>query len=512
MASACLLERLSNSSASYAGLVNSTKNFDVVLIGGGIMSATLGTLLKLLKPELSIQVFERLSEPALESSNPWNNAGTGHAALCELNYMPDSKDGSLPDPKKAIEINEQFQLSRQFWAHLVQIGALKDPKSFINSTPHMSFVRGKKDADYLRRRYEALKDQPLFAGMEFTTDIKKIEQWAPLLTKGRAEHEEIAATRIETGTDVDFGAITRQLIEFLEKNGVGFSNNAEVTDLNRNSDQSWNITVKNISTSSTEFVNAKFVFVGAGGWALKLLQKSGISEAKGYGTFPVGGQWLRSTNPELVSQHKAKVYSQASVGAPPMSVPHLDTRIVDGEASLLFGPYATANPKFLKNGSIFDLPGSLRPANLIPYISVALSNFSLIKYLLGELLKTKRMKFKALQDFMPTAVEKDWELLNAGQRAQVIKKDTVKGGVLQFGTEVITARDGSISGLLGASPGASTAVHVMIQVLERSFSNSIPDLSKKLSKIIPSYGTKLSSSPKKAAESLASTAAILKLN
>lgn len=476
------------------------------------MSATLGTLLKLLKPDLSIQVYERLDSPALESSNPWNNAGTGHAALCELNYMPDSKDGSLPKVGKAVAINEQFQLSRQFWAHLVEIGILKEPSSFINSTPHMSFVRGEKDVDYLRRRYEALKDEPLFSGMEFTTDPKKIAAWTPLLIEGRNTDEPIAATRIASGTDVDFGSITRQLFSYLSSNGASVASNSEVIDLNRNSDQSWNITIKEISTSNTQYVNAKFVFVGAGGWALKLLQKSGIAEAKGYGTFPVGGQWLRSSKPELVAKHKAKVYSQAATGAPPMSVPHLDTRVVDGKASLLFGPYATANPKFLKNGSVFDLPASLRLSNLKPYLAVGLTNFSLVRYLVGELLKTKRMKFKSLQEFMPSAVAEDWELLDAGQRAQVIKKDTKRGGILQFGTEVVTARDGSICGLLGASPGASTAVHAMIEVLERSFAKSIPNFSSKMKNLIPSYGTHLSASPKKAAESLAKTAAILKLD
>jgi malate dehydrogenase (quinone) len=423
------LEPQSSFFPSYACRVNSTKNFDVVLIGGGIMSATLGTFLKLLKPELSIQVFERLDAPALESSNPWNNAGTGHAALCEPNYMPDTKDGSLPNASKAIAINEQFQLSRQFWSHLVDLGVLKEPSTFINSTPHMTFVQGAADVDYLRRRFEVLKNEPLFAGMEYSEDPEVIAKWAPLLIKGRDVNTPIAATWIESGTDVDFGSITRQLFDYLSSNDVEVSSASEVIDLNRNLDNSWNVTVKNIATSTTNYVNAKFIFVGAGGWALKLLQKSGIAEAKGYGTFPVGGQWLRTSNPNVVAQHKAKVYSPAAVGAPPMSVPHLDTRVVDGTTSLLFGPYATANPKFLKNGSVFDLPFSIRPANLIAYIAVGLTNFPLIKYLIGELLKTKNGKFRALKEFMPTAVAEDWELLNAGQRAQVIKKDRVKGGV-----------------------------------------------------------------------------------
>ena len=471
------------------------------------MSATLGTFLKVLNPNISIQVFERLDQVSLESSNPWNNAGTGHAALCELNYMPDSKDGSLPDPAKAISINEQFQLSREFWTWAVAQGILKDPSTFISATPHMTFVRGAKDVDYLKRRFESLKTQPLFAGMEFSTDAAKIADWAPLLIEGRVGDEPIAATRIESGTDVDFGAVTNQLFANLKANGVQVATSSEVTGLRKQADGSWNISVRGAQT-----VNAKFVFVGAGGWALKLLQKSGIAEAKGYGTFPVGGQWLRTDNPQIVAKHKAKVYSQASVGAPPMSVPHLDTRVVDGKTSLLFGPYATSNPKFLKNGSILDLPLSLRPSNLIPYIAVGLSNFGLIKYLVGELLKSKSRKFESLLEFMPTAQPGDWQLLNAGQRAQIIKKDAAKGGVLQFGTEIITSADGSISGLLGASPGASTAVYAMLEVLKKSFGKEFAAWEPRLKEVMPSYGVKLNDDPKAAAASLAATAKALKIN
>jgi len=478
----------------------------VVLIGGGIMSATLGTFLKVLNPAVSIQVYERLDDVSLESSNPWNNAGTGHAALCELNYMPDSKDGSLPDPSKAISINEQFQLSREFWAWAVQRGVLGDPDGFIHSTPHMTFVRGAKDVDYLGRRFQALKDQPLFKGMEFATDAETIRAWAPLLIEGRTGSEPIAATRIESGTDVDFGAITRQLLANLQKQGVAVATSAEVKGLKKQADGSWNVSVAGSPT-----VNAKFVFVGAGGWALRLFQKSGIAEAKGYGTFPVGGQWLRTDNPEVVAKHKAKVYSQASVGAPPMSVPHLDTRVVDGQTSLLFGPYATSNPKFLKQGSILDLPLSVRPTNVIPYLAVAFSNFGLIKYLVGELLKSKAKKFESLLDFMPDAKPEDWRLLNAGQRAQIIKKDAAKGGILQFGTEIVTSADGSISGLLGASPGASTAVYAMLEVLKKSFGPDWAAWEPKLREIMPSYGVKLNADAKAAAASLKATAKVLKI-
>ena len=483
---------------------------DVALIGGGIMSATLGVLLKHLDPKLSIASFERLDDVALESSNPWNNAGTGHAALCELNYMPDSKDGSLPDPSKAIAINEQFQLSRQLWASFVKLGILKAPETFIHSTPHMTFVRGEKNVDYLRRRSVALSKQPLFKGFEFTTDYKKIRTWAPLLIDGRQAGESIAATRIESGTDVDFGAITKQLFDYLAKKKNPIQLNSEVVALRR-VNAGWHLTVKDTTTGSKRYLEAKFVFVGAGGWALKLLQKAGIPEAKGFGLFPVSGSFLRTDDANLVAQHRAKVYSQASVGAPPMSVPHLDTRIVDGKASLLFGPYAGAIPKFLKRGSVLDLPLAIRPSNIRPYLSVALKNLSLIKYLVSELTKSQTKQFEALREFMPNARPENWKLIVAGQRAQVIKRDSKGNGVLQFGTEVVTSADGSIAGLLGASPGASTSVHIMLEVLQKSFGSKFDEWTPELKRLIPSLGVNLNDDAALAKKVLAATAKTLKL-
>jgi len=463
------------------------------------MSATLGTLLKELSPNLKIALFERLDQVALESSNPWNNAGTGHAALCELNYMPNAED-----PSKAIQINEQFQLSRQLWAHLVDKKILGDPKTFINSTPHMTYVHGEKDVAYLQKRYETLKSQPLFEGIEFSTDHKQIAKWTPLLIDGRDKNQAIAATRIESGTDVDFGAITTQLVAHLKNSDVEIHTGNEIKNLKKTG------SVWTIKHQQGE-VTAKFVFVGAGGWALKMLQKSGIPEAKGYGTFPVSGAFLKTSNPAVVNQHQAKVYSQAAVGAPPMSVPHLDTRVVDGQTSLLFGPYAGLNFKFLKFGSIFDLPLSVRFANIIPYLSVAVSNLGLIKYLVTEVTKSKKKKFESLQDFVPNANPADWELITAGQRAQVIKKDAKKGGILQFGTEVVSSADGSIAGLLGASPGASTGAHIMIEVLKKGFPQEFKSWEKELKKMIPSYGTELNKDAKAAKASLAATAKTLKL-
>ncbi len=488
-----------------------SESVDVVLIGGGIMSATLGTLLQELQPDWKIKIFERLSDVAEESSNAWNNAGTGHAALCELNYMPEGKDGTV-DPAKAIAINEQFQLSRQLWTSWLERGILDAPSTFINATPHMTFVRGEKDVAYLKKRYEALKNEPLFAGIEYSEDSRVINQWAPLLMQKRRKGEPFAATRVPAGTDVDFGALTRQLFTHLTEQGAELSTDTEVRSLKQRADGSWKVGYRRTLGRTPGSIDAKFVFVGAGGWAIKLLQKSGIPEIKGYGVFPIGGQWLKTSNPELVAQHQAKVYSQASVGAPPMSVPHLDTRVVDGESSLLFGPFATFSPKFLKNGSIFDIVAQVRPGNLAPMIKVAIDNPGLIKYLVSELAKNHAKKVDSLREFVPTAKDADWELLQAGQRAQVMKKDPDKGGVLQFGTEVVTSSDGSIAGLLGASPGASTAVSIMLGLLRTCFPDRIAAWEPTLAELIPSYGQSLNTRPDVARASVDATAEALAIN
>lgn len=479
---------------------------DVVLIGGGIMSATLGTFIKRVRPEWSIRIYERLGELAQESSNPWNNAGTGHSALCELNYMPDASD-----PGKALTINEQFQQSRQFWATLVGEGALGEPESFINPAAHMTFVRKQSDVDYLRQRYETLKPQPLFEEIEYSEDPAEIATWAPLLIQKRDKAETFAATRSIAGTDVNFGALTQKLISNLVDAGAELRLNTEVTGLKKQADGSWTVKTKKLVGQTKGAATARFVFVGAGGWALKLLQKAQLPEAKGYGTFPISGQFLRTDKAEIVAKHGVKVYSQAEAGAPPMSVPHLDKRIVDGEASLLFGPYAGPDPKFLKNGSILDLPGSIRPANIIPYLSVAKDNLVLLKYLIGELTASKQKQFGELRKFMPTADPKDWHMITAGQRAQVIKKDAKKGGVLQFGTEVVAAADGSIVGLLGASPGASTAVPIMLDVLKTCFAEEYPEWEPALRGLIPTLGRTLNDDAELARSTMAATAEVLHL-
>ena len=460
------------------------------------MSATLGMLLKELDPDLKITVFEKLSAAGEESSNEWNNAGTGHAALCELNYTVEKPDGSV-DIKKALEINEQFQVSLQFWSYLVNNQILHNPQDFIMPLPHMSLVLGERDVNFLQKRFEAMVSNPLFEGMEFSKDPEQLKEWIPLIMQNRDTKEPIAATKIDTGTDVNFGALTRLLFADLAKKGVKINYKHSVNDLKRTSEGLWEVKVQNQDSGITEMHAAKFVFIGGGGGSLHLLQKSGIPEGKHMGGFPVSGIFLVCKNQEIVEKHHAKVYGKAKVGAPPMSVPHLDTRFIDNKKSLLFGPFAGFSPKFLKTGSMFDLITSVKPDNLLTMLAAGAKNMSLTSYLIQQLMLSKEKRIEELREFIPNAKEEDWDLVVAGQRVQVIK-DTEAGGkgTLQFGTEVVSAADGSIAALLGASPGASTAVHVMLEVIRKCFPEKMPDWEPKLKEMIPSYGSSLKDNPK----------------
>lgn len=489
------------------------KKVDVLLIGGGIMSATLGVWLNELEPDLSMEMVERLDGVAQESSNGWNNAGTGHSALAELNYTPEDENGKVQIPK-AVEINEAFQISRQFWAWQVQQGVLKNPRSFINSTPHMSFVWGDDNIKFLKKRYEALQASPLFAGMQYSEDPAVIKKWVPLMMEGRDPNQKIAATWTPIGTDVNFGEITRQFVAHLQTTPkFDLKLSSEVQDITKNGDGTWRVSYKNLKDGSKTETDAKFVFIGAGGGALHLLQKSGIPEAKEYAGFPVGGSFLVTDNPTIAEQHLAKAYGKASVGAPPMSVPHLDTRVLDGKRVILFGPFATFSTKFLKEGSYLDLLTTTTTHNVWPMTKVGIKEYPLVEYLAGQLMLSDEDRLNALKEYFPNAKAEDWRLWQAGQRVQIIKRDEAAGGVLKLGTEIVASADGTIAGLLGASPGASTAAPIMLTVLQKVFKDKVatPAWQEKLHQIVPSYGTQLNGSPEKVAEEWAYTAKVLQL-
>jgi malate dehydrogenase (quinone) len=489
------------------------KKVDVLLIGGGIMSATLGVWLNELEPGLSMQMVERLDGVAEESSNGWNNAGTGHSALAELNYTPQDENSKVTI-SKAVEVNEGFQLTRQFWAWQVRQGVLKNPHSFINSTPHMSFVWGDDNVKFLKKRHEALLASPLFAGMQYSEDPAVIKKWVPLMMEGRDPNQKIAATWNPNGTDVNFGEVTRQLVGYLQTTPkFELKLSSEVQDITQNGNGSWRVSYKNLKDGSESATDTKFLFIGAGGGALKLLQKSGIPEAREYAGFPVGGSFLVTENPAITERHLAKAYGQASVGAPPMSVPHLDTRVLDGKRLILFGPFATFSTKFLKEGSYLDLLSTTTTANVWPMTRVGIKEYPLVEYLAGQLMLSDNDRLAALKEYFPNAKAEDWRLVQAGQRVQIIKRDEAAGGVLKLGTEIVTSKDGTIAGLLGASPGASTAVPIMVSLLQKVFKDKVatPAWQEKLHQILPSYGTQLNDNPAKVAEEWAYTAKILEL-
>ncbi|SDP99254.1 malate dehydrogenase (quinone) [Ectopseudomonas guguanensis] len=489
------------------------KKVDVLLIGGGIMSSTLAVWLAELEPQWSMEMIERLDAVAEESSNGWNNAGTGHSALAELNYTPEDKDGNI-NISKAIEINESFQVTRQFLAWQVRQGVLGNPPSFINSTPHMSFVWGDDNIRFLRKRYEALQASPLFSSMEYSEDPEQIRNWVPLMMAGRDPQQKVAATWSPDGTDVNFGEITRQFVGHLQQqDNFSLRLSTEVRDISRNDDGTWRVVFRNLDDGSEGSTDARFVFVGAGGGALTLLQKSAIPEAEDYGGFPVGGSFLVTENPQIAVRHMAKAYGIAPTGAPPMSVPHLDTRVLDGKRMILFGPFATFSTKYLKQGSYWDLFGSMTTRNVWPMTKVGLSEFSLVRYLIGQVMQSDDDRFQALQAYYPEAKKDDWRLWQAGQRVQIIKRDADKGGVLKLGTEVVAAADGSIAGLLGASPGASTAAPIMLDLLQRAFKEPFasPAWQEKIREIVPSYGNSLNENPEQFQAIWRSTSRLLQL-
>ena len=463
---------------------------DVAIVGGGIVSATLATMLAELQNDMRILIFERLGDVAEESSKAMNNAGTGHAANCELNYTPEKADGSV-DIAKALNINSAFEVSLQFWSHLVERGIIPPPVTFLNRCPHLSFVWGEANTRFLRTRQARLSAHPMFQDMRLSEDRAELTEWMPLVMEGRDATTPLAATRVDRGTDLDFGSLSHTLVKSLQaRPGFQLHTSHHVKDLFKDADGLWHLVVEDRAEGRTREFTARFVFLGAGGGALPLLLKSGIPESRGYGGFPVSGQWLVCKNPELVARHAAKVYGKATIGAPPMSVPHLDTRMIGGKAELLFGPYAGFTTKYLKAGSFLDLPRSVKFSNLKPMLAAGWHNLDLTRYLIGQVLQSPEDRVKTLRDFVPTARLEDWDLEIAGQRVQIIKRDPVQGGKLEFGTEMVASADGTLAALLGASPGASTCAATMVELLIRCF----PEQARteawqaKIAQMVPSYG------------------------
>lgn len=467
-------------------------NPDVILIGSGVMSANLGALLKRLDPALRIQVFEAADELAYEASNGWNNAGTGHAGICELTYTPDRDAAGRVKVQKAIDIFQEFEQTLQFWAHAVASGMIDSPKDFINPVQHISFVHGAEHVDFLRSRHAGLTAHHFFREMEFTTDPKKIGAWAPLLTAGRDPSQPIAATRMAGGTDINFGNLSRKLLGWLARqDGCGVAAGHKVVGLDR-AGGGWDVTVRARRTGAERTVRANFVFVGAGGGSLPLLQKAGLPEARGLGGFPIGGNWLVCDRPEIVARHQAKVYGQNLPEAPTMAIPHLDTRILDGKKMLLFGPFAAWTTRFLhRTGSWTDLPRSVRPHNVMTLLRIGATNLPLVRYLVQQGTQSMADRLRVLRLFYPEAQAADWKLIDGGIRVQAIKKTDGEAGIVHFGTEVLTSADRTMSALLGASPGASTCVNIVTEVARKCF----PHLTEgeagieRLRKLIPTYGT-----------------------
>ncbi|MDP4085265.1 MAG: malate dehydrogenase (quinone) [Bacillota bacterium] len=485
---------------------------DAILIGGGIMSATLGVLLKELAPDWNITMFERLEVAGEESSNERNNSGTGHAALCELNYTTEQPDGTI-NIDAAIRINERFQLSRQLWAYLVDRKLIDNPRSFITGLPHISFVQGKGNIAFLKKRLEALSSHPLFQGMTFSDDPDQLREWFPLIMKGRSANDPVAATKIDDGTDVNYGALTRAMCDHLAKENVNIKYNHHVEDIMRAADGSWEVKVRNLKSGMIEKHISKFVFIGGGGGSLPLLQKTRIPEGKHIGGFPISGQYLECNNPKVIEQHYAKVYGKNPDGAPHMVVPHLDTRFIDGKKALIFGPFAGFSPKFLKTGSNWDLFASIKSDNLITMLASGVKNIPLMQYLIQQLTLTKEQRMKELREFVPDAKDEDWELKVGGQRVQVIKDTPAGKGMIQFSnTEIVHSSDGSLAALLGGSPGASTSVSDMLKLIETCFPQQLNAWKPKLKEMIPSYGEKLSDKPELIAEIQSWTTRVLDLN
>ena len=433
---------------------------DVIIIGAGIMGTTFATLAKELAPELNITILERLESAGEGNSWVFNNAGTGHEANCELNYTP--VDEEVISVEKALKIHAQFNVAKQFWAHLIKKGAIKDPKTFINQTKHCTIV-SESSIDELRLRFKEMSAHHFFESMRFSEDFDEIKSWIPYLMEGRPRHEKMAATVIETGTDVNFGALTQQMAEHAAQDlGVKIEYGTHVKRVHKSPAGSW--LVETERHGAPVRYKADVLFVGAGGGAFPILKKSHLPFAKRFTGFPVGGRFLQAPiSAEQADHYRAKTYGKAKVGAPPMSVPHLDLRVADGQHYLLFGPFASFKPVLEKGRGFFDYLRAMRLHDIPGLLNVTLEHFPLVKYLVSETFKGEKSMFEELESFAPGLSKKfDWKPVHAGQRVQIIKD-----GDLQMGTEILVSKDKTYGTLLGASPGASVSPEVMLRCLEQ---------------------------------------------
>lgn len=432
----------------------------VIVIGAGIMGTTFAVLAKELAPELDVTILERLEGPGAGNSWVFNNAGTGHEANCELNYTP--VDEEVISVEKALKIHAQFNVAKQFWAYLVNKGAIQDPKTFINQTKHCTIV-SESAIEELRLRFKEMSAHHFFEHMQYSEDFDEIERWLPYLMEGRPRHEKMAATVIETGTDVNFGALTEQMANYaVNELGVKIEYGTHVKRVHRSPAGSWLVETERMGNAVQ--YKADVLFVGAGGGAFPLLKKSHLPFRARFSGFPVGGRFLQAAiTREQADQYRAKTYGKAKVGAPPMSVPHLDLRVANGQHYLLFGPFASFKPVLEKGRGFIDYLRSMRLHDLPGLLNVALEHFPLVKYLVSETFKGESSMLAELENFAPGISRKfDWKAVEAGQRVQIIKD-----GDLQMGTEIIVSSDKTYGTLLGASPGASVSPEVMLRCLEQ---------------------------------------------
>jgi len=427
------------------------------------MSSTLGVMLKRLDPRLRIQIIEVTPDLAREASDGWNNAGTGHAGICEISYTPSKDEQGRVPIGRALRIFEQFEHSKQFWGSVTADGMVGAPGDFIHAVPHVCFVKGVEDVDFLQTRHAAMLEHHFFRGMTLTMDPPVIHQWAPLVMEGR-EPGPVAATTGD-GTEVDYGLLARRLCGWLaEQEHCGIAAGWKVTKLRRGSGE-WHAWLRCAASGEERELRARFVFVGAGGGSLPLLQSTGLAEVAGLAGFPIGGQWMVCDEPSVCARHEAKVYGTTPPSSPSLGAGHLDVRRLSGRRQLLFGPFASWTTSFLKHtGRWSDLPLSIKPENLATLLRAGARNLPLVKYLIAQGLQSLEDRMAAVREFYPNAQPAQWRLVQAGIRVQTIRKENC--GAITFGTEVFSSADRSLAALLGASPGASVSVNIALEVIQ----------------------------------------------